>query len=462
MKKSKNKKKSLLLILLLLVVGISIGYAALATTLNINGNTIIEKASWDIHFENLVKNTGSETATTEASIDGTKTLIEYTVTLPKPGDYYEFTVDIVNNGTIDAMISEVLKEGLTTDQEKYIEYTAEYSGGVELQEKDFLKAGEKDNIRVKVKYRDDISAAELPTEETTLNLKFQVTYIQADESAVERTKFVCRRATELHTAECTATDESNFCSASGYTTTGSKGTTTITYGNLGTKGAEPVSGDAFDCDVNGDGNYDSETERFYYISRLDSDDSYGVLIYYSNVANGVASDVLTLGPGSVYNDENNVYLGPKTAIKELPTTSDWSNVTLSKNIRNIPNQNGDIIIKNFSYENFAARFITFNEVQKTCNITNWEPDNYGELDNCVFLLENTNFAPVTSFNAPLNPYNAEINCYWIESVYFSDSSAKNHNMAIGGFLRSVIFAPFFGDKTGVRPVIEVPISNILY
>ena len=45
MKKSKNKKKSLLIILLLLVVGISIGYAALATTLNINGNTTIEKAS---------------------------------------------------------------------------------------------------------------------------------------------------------------------------------------------------------------------------------------------------------------------------------------------------------------------------------------------------------------------------------------------------------------------------------
>ena len=42
------------------------------------------------------------------------------------------------------MISEVLKEGLTTEQEKYIEYTAEYSGGVELQEKDLLKAGEKD------------------------------------------------------------------------------------------------------------------------------------------------------------------------------------------------------------------------------------------------------------------------------------------------------------------------------
>ena len=73
MKDKDNKKRYVLVMMLFLLVGISIGYAALATTLNINGNTTIEKASWDIHFENLVKTTGSEAATTEASIDGAKT-----------------------------------------------------------------------------------------------------------------------------------------------------------------------------------------------------------------------------------------------------------------------------------------------------------------------------------------------------------------------------------------------------
>ena len=190
MRDKNNKKRSLLLILLLLVVGISIGYAALATTLNINGNTTIEKALWDIHFENLVKTTGSETATVDAAIDSTKTLIEYTVTLPKPGDFYEFTVDMVNAGTIDAMISEVLKEGLTTDQEKYIEYSATYSDGVKLEEKDYLKSGETQNIKVRVKYRDDINADELPTENQSLSLKFMVTYIQADDTAKDRNKLI--------------------------------------------------------------------------------------------------------------------------------------------------------------------------------------------------------------------------------------------------------------------------------
>ena len=175
----KNKKK-ILVILLLLVVGISIGYAALTTTLNINGNTKIEKASWDIHFENLVKNEGSVTATTEASIDSTKTVINYAISLVEPGDFYEFTVDIVNSGSIDAMISEVLKEGLSTEQEKYIDYSVKYTVGDDVLEKDLLRSGATRNIIVSVKYREDISAEDLPTEEETLNLSFSVTYIQDD------------------------------------------------------------------------------------------------------------------------------------------------------------------------------------------------------------------------------------------------------------------------------------------
>ena len=78
-------------------------------------------------------------------------------------------------------------------------------------------------------------------------------------------KVICKRATVLHTEECKKTSTTYDCSGAGYTTSGSKGTSTITYGNLGTNGTLS-SGDAFDCDVNEDGEYDSETERFYYVS----------------------------------------------------------------------------------------------------------------------------------------------------------------------------------------------------
>ena len=53
----------------------------------------------------------------------------------------------------------------------------------------------------------------------------------------------------LHTEECTQT--SNYCYAAGYVE-GNKGTT-ITYGNENVTEGVLTSGDAFDCDVNGDG-----------------------------------------------------------------------------------------------------------------------------------------------------------------------------------------------------------------
>ena len=347
--KNKKKSKSVVLLLLLLILGISIGYAALTTTLNINGNTTIEKASWDIHFENLVKTTGSEVATVDASIDDTKTLIEYTVTLPKPGDYYEFTVDIVNNGTIDAMISEVLKEGLTTEQEKYISYTATYSDGVALEEKDYLKSGETQNIRVRVKYRDDISASELPTENQSLLLKFMVTYIQADESAKERTVAICKRATELHTEECNR--NSDGCYNAGYYVGGTQNTSTITYGKLGIKGTTPESGDAFDCDVNGDGKYDSETERFYYISDMydtktkQFNSNYAGLVYYNNTSVDSSGKVRPDSSSSsyvsyYYGSANENWHGPEIAIKNLPAISVWDNVSLFSTNRTILNEQG--------------------------------------------------------------------------------------------------------------------------
>ena len=324
MGRNAKNRKSFLLVLLLLIIGISIGYAALTTTLNINGNTSIEKASWDIHFENLVKTEGSVSATTEATIDSTKTIINYAILLMEPGDFYEFTVDIVNAGSIDAMISEVLKEGISADQEKYIEYIATYEDGGELELNDLLKSGSRKNVKVRVKFKEDVNPDDLPTEETVLDLKFSVTYVQADNSANDKGDYICKRATELHTVQCSQTSTSEYCSGAGYRTNGSKGTTTIKYGNETTTEDVLTSGDAFDCDVNGDGTYDSETERFYYVSDLydttkkDFDSNYAVLIYYNNTTLGIpdntAASIIEYHPSTHKN-----WFGPVSAITYLPT-----------------------------------------------------------------------------------------------------------------------------------------------
>ena len=51
--KKKSGKKVVLSLLALLLLTITVGYAALSTTLNINGTSKINNATWDVHFKNL-------------------------------------------------------------------------------------------------------------------------------------------------------------------------------------------------------------------------------------------------------------------------------------------------------------------------------------------------------------------------------------------------------------------------
>lgn len=98
----------------------------------------------------------------------------------------------------------------------------------------------------------------------------------------------------------------------------------ITYGNLGT------TGDAFDCDVNGDGVYDSTKERFYYVSDYYDtntktfDSNYATLIYYNNVSLGQPANTKY-----AYDSSNENWHGPRTAIAQLPTwkTGELDNFT---------------------------------------------------------------------------------------------------------------------------------------
>ena len=177
----RQKRNNLLVLLLLLLVGIGIGYAFLTSNLNIKGSSDIKKVGWDVHFENLVLGSDNVPATKDAVIDeNDKTTVAYTIKLNKPGDKYEFTVDVVNSGNIDAVVSAVNKTGLTEEQAKYVEYTASYRDGTDVAEEDELKVGDTKNIIVSVKYKTDLNPEDLPNEDKVLSLKLEITYVQAD------------------------------------------------------------------------------------------------------------------------------------------------------------------------------------------------------------------------------------------------------------------------------------------
>ena len=184
---NKNKRKLNYMILIIMILVVSIGYAILSSNLNIVGSSQISAPTWDIHWENVQVSSGSVTASTPA-IDTAKTTVSYSVTLNLPGDYFEFTVDAKNAGTIDGMISAVsskLNGTEITTIPNYLEYSVTYSDGIAIQNNHLLEAGKSETYKVRVGYKKDISATDLPSTEQTLNLSFSVTYVQADDNAVK-------------------------------------------------------------------------------------------------------------------------------------------------------------------------------------------------------------------------------------------------------------------------------------
>ncbi len=189
--KRKHKKSYYFIILLLVVVGLSVGNALLQTTLTINGTSKIKDNTWDIHFANLQVTDGSVaigTGDVAATIQSSNTDITYTVTLNTPGDFYEFTVDAVNAGSVDGMVESVtskLNNQPITSLPNYLNYSVTYEAGDDIELNHLLKAGDSETYKVRIEFKKDISSSDLPTSVQTITLDFGAIYVQADSNGVE-------------------------------------------------------------------------------------------------------------------------------------------------------------------------------------------------------------------------------------------------------------------------------------
>lgn len=182
-KKEHTIKSAVINIILLL----GLGYALLQQDLNIDGTTRINNPTWNIYWNNVQVSSGSVSASTPV-IDTSKTSVSYTVTLNEPGDFYEFTVDAVNAGTIDGMIEEISSKlnGVTiTNLPTYLNYTISYSDGAKLKNNQLLTAGTTETYKVRIEYKKNISASDLPTTNQSLSFEFSVKYRQATSAAIE-------------------------------------------------------------------------------------------------------------------------------------------------------------------------------------------------------------------------------------------------------------------------------------
>ena len=467
--RKKNKKIIIIVLLIATITIFTIGYAYLQRTLVINGNSTVLKNTWDVRFTTItpVKNDG---VVITAPTVSDNTNITFAVKLNKPGDEYIFTAVIENRGSLDAMLSGTpVISGL--ENIPYIETSITYADKTAISNRDLLKAGEKETVRVTVSYKRDITEADLSeiTEtEVTNTVTLSMNYIQRQGNVGNVVDHkICIKADTLHTETCSRT--SDGCYAVGYKTGGSKGTTTVTYGHTDSSkltNEELTNGQsqgyALTCDVNGDNVYNEATERFYYVSDLYTgttnnvdqfNNNYAVLIYYKNYG--------STGVSYYYeNSANENWHGPVTLVNTtgaLPERTDWTNtkIGLKSITRNIYTETGTTLITDgnhtignpFTYTNKVARLLTTHEIDKALNSTS--RDTIGYLDNAEYLMEDTNYAKTSGCSGG--------NCvYWLE---MPRASGSTHVWSVLGGTRRVYY--YSASSTlASRLVIEILKSNI--
>ena len=162
-----RKKIFIFLFLFLFLVGIGVGFAFVTTKLDIEGIVHVKDAKWYIHFDNYQEITGSVTPTTTPTISGTS--ISFSAKVNEPGDFYGFTIDVENEGTIDASINGF---SLTPDftNVDYIDATVEYDNGSPVSDGNILLSGTTKTIKVILSYKEGIDENLYPTTDQSYNV----------------------------------------------------------------------------------------------------------------------------------------------------------------------------------------------------------------------------------------------------------------------------------------------------
>ena len=438
----KNSKKQLIAIALALVLLLGGTYAWFTLTLKGNNTNVLRAGTLSLVLDDTTSGGIKLEKAVPISDTKGKTGTEYTFTLQNKGtkaaSYTIYLDDVALETNEKRMDDSKVKYQLIKNSSESVALLSTLSDKV-------LDSGTIDgsttntySLRVWID-----SAAENEVMNTILYKELRVEATQV--GAKTTTTAMCKRATTLHKETCSQT--SNNCAGDGYTN-GSE----IEYGSLGTSGTL-TSGDAFDCDVNGDGTYDSDTERFYYVSDMTNgitiDNNTAVLIYYNNVSGGVSDNTTTYA----YDSSGKIYYGPRTAVQQLPTTTQWK-TTLTNTKRQITTEVGSITplsgktLPEFSYEGYAARLITAQEVNEGCGITVGSLTT-GELSTkCKYLMENTQYS--NSSNKTCGE--------WLETP-----RSYEQGLYVVGSMRFIAYSdPSTSNDAGVRPAIEVAKTNIDY
>ena len=118
MEKERGAKIIAIVALLIAVVGLTVGYAAYSSTLNINGTATVDPASWKVNFgyktgDSLTGTINGHATETTAPTLADTTISGFDVTLKAPGDSVTYNFLIKNSGTLNARLANFTMGTLT-------------------------------------------------------------------------------------------------------------------------------------------------------------------------------------------------------------------------------------------------------------------------------------------------------------------------------------------------------------
>lgn len=178
---SNKKTKGVMLLLVIAVILMTVGFAAYAQRLNINGNVTVKGKPWNVHFESgtVTPTTGGK-AVTAKSATVSETDFAFTVTLEKPGDFYEATVNVINEGSMNAYLKKITMSDISTHS-KYLLYTVTYNNGTTYSATSnvsgvTLAADATHPVKVRVEYLEPASSTDLPSGDVTVTVTGNLDY----------------------------------------------------------------------------------------------------------------------------------------------------------------------------------------------------------------------------------------------------------------------------------------------
>ena len=185
MEKKKNVQLIVIAVLAFAVLFMSVGFASYAQRLDINGTVNVSAAKWSVHYvtTSYAETTGSVVASAH---NLTNTDATFTVSLAKPGDFYEFNANIINDGTFDANLDAIT---INATSHPCLRHTVTYNGttytatnssitGVTLPKQSGSTPG-RHTVKVTVEYIEPADVSQLPSSDQAFTAEVHFDYTQA-------------------------------------------------------------------------------------------------------------------------------------------------------------------------------------------------------------------------------------------------------------------------------------------